>query len=149
MWSHGHVIAWSCDAMIMWSHGHVITWPPKAKKCTKRVAVRALNFSTRPFCMKFRGGSNRDGPEGQNPQKRAKNIKNQKKQLRQTIGLKVKNRVDVKKKNGRVWVFPGTFLHHQILQIVQNFHTNPAVIGVNSRTPRKWPKWDLKFSKSW
>ena len=41
----------------------------KAKKCTKRVAVRALNFSTRPFCMKFRGGSNRDGPEGQNPQK--------------------------------------------------------------------------------
>ena len=115
----------------------------KAKNGTKRVAVRALNFSTRPFCMKFRGGSNRDGPEGQNPQKW---ITNAKKLLRQKIGLKVNNRVDVKKKNGRVWVFPGTFLHHQILQIVQNFHTNPAVIGVNSRTPRKWPKWDLIFS---
>ena len=109
----------------------------KAKKCTKRVAVRALNFSTRPFCMKFRGGSNCDGPEGHNPQKWTKNAK---KLLHQKIWLKVKNRVDVKKKNGRVWVFPGTFLHHQILQIVQNFHTNPAVIGVNSRTPRKEPK---------
>ena len=44
----------------------------KAKNGTKRVAVRALNFSTRPFCMKFQGGSNRDGPEGHNPQKWAK-----------------------------------------------------------------------------
>ena len=87
--------------------------------------------------MKFRGGSNRDRPEGHNPQQWTKNAKNL---LHQKIGLKVKNRVHVKKKNGRVWVFPGTFLHHQILQIVQNFHTNPAVIGVNSRTPRKWPK---------
>ena len=75
--------------------------------------------------MKFRGGSNRDGPEGHNPQKWGKNAK---KLLHQKIGLKVKNRVDVKKKNGRVWVFPGTFVHHQILQIVQNFHTNPAVM---------------------
>ena len=28
----------------------------------------------------------------------------------------------------------------EILQIVQNSHTNPPVIGVNSRTPRKLPK---------
>ena len=118
----------------------------KTKNRTKRVAVRALNFSTRPFCMKFRGGSNRDGPEGQNPSKMGQKCK---KLLHRKIGLKVTNRVDVKKKNGRVWVFPGTFLHHQILQIVQNFHTNPAVIGVNSRTPRKWPKRDLKNSKFW
>ena len=73
----------------------------KAKNGTKRVAVRALNFSTRPFCMKFRGGSNRDGPEGHSPQKWAKNAK---KLLRRKIGLKVKNRVDAKKKNGRFWV---------------------------------------------
>ena len=110
----------------------------KAKNGTKGVAVRALNFWTRPFCMKFREGSNRDGPEGHNPQKWAKNAKNL---LHQKIGLKVKNRVDVKKKNCLVWGSPGTFTHHQILQIVQNFHTNPAVMGVNSRTPRKWPKW--------
>ena len=67
----------------------------KAKNGTKRVAVRALNFSTRPFCMKFRGGSNCDGPEGHNPQKWAKDAKNL---LHQKIGLKVKNRVDVEKK---------------------------------------------------
>ena len=109
----------------------------KAKNGTKRVAVRALNFSTRPFCMKFQGGSNRDGPECHNPQKWTKNAK---KLLHENIALKIKNRVDVKKKNGRVWVFPRTFLHHQILQIVQNFHTDPAVIGVNSITHRKLPK---------
>ena len=59
----------------------------KAKNGTKRVAVRALNFSTRPFCMKFRGGSNRDGPEGQNPQEWTKNVK---KLVHQQIGLNVK-----------------------------------------------------------
>ena len=50
------------------------------------------------------------------------------------------------KQNVLVWGSPGGFTHHQILQIVQNFRANPAVIGVNSRTPRKWPKWDLYFS---
>ena len=72
----------------------------EGKNGTKRVAVRALNFSTRPFCMKFRGGSNRDGPEGHNPQKWTKNAK---KTVTSKVGLKVKNRVDVKIKNHPVW----------------------------------------------
>ena len=96
----------------------------ESKNGTKRVAVRALNFSTRPFCMKFRGGSNRDGPEGQNPQKYNKNVK---KTVTSKKWLKVKHRVDVKKKNCRFWVSPGRFSHHQILKIAINFRANPAV----------------------
>ena len=45
------------------------------KNVMKRVAVRALNFPTIPFCMKFRGESNREGPEGHNGQKLTKNDK--------------------------------------------------------------------------
>ena len=57
-------------------------------------------------CAKFSCESSRDGLKCQTPQKWAKNAKNL---LRQKIGLRVKNRGDVKKKNGRFWVFPPSF----------------------------------------
>ena len=114
----------------------------KAKNGTKRVAVRALNFSTRPFCMTFQSGSNRDGPEGQNPQKWAKNKK--KKMLHQKFGLP---EIGVRSENQKSCRLGSRYTNpqHKLAQPAQNCHAN---LDVNVRiggTFTNGPKMDADF----
>ena len=91
----------------------------------KRVAVRALNFSTGPFCMKFRGGSNREGPEVQNGQKWAKNAKKVLWMIHKKMELKLKRKYCMK------WVAVGAPI----------LPTIPFCVKFRGEASREGPIW--------